>query len=251
VAIGDSALYKNGIGVTISTEAIQNTAIGSKALSSNTTGSYNTATGFESLKANTTGTHNVATGSGALILMTTGAANTAIGTEAGNTITTGNFNTLLGRNADVTSANQLRSTAIGYGAVVGCDNCLVLGGTGGNAVNVGIGLTNPAAELDVNGYSKLGPNSPIFQIKKLTGTTAASQGSSVNVAHGLTASKILSVVVLVEYSASSYIHHSYMLNPGYEFNYYITSSNITVANISGNSASILSNPFKIIITYEQ
>src|ERR1019366_9159725 len=42
-------------------------------------------------------------------------------------------------------------TAIGYNAKVGASNSLVLGGTGVDAVNLGIGMTNPAQTLDVAG----------------------------------------------------------------------------------------------------
>ncbi len=51
VAIGDSALYNNGVGVIFSDNATKNTAIGSKALYNNTTGSFNTANGYEALLA--------------------------------------------------------------------------------------------------------------------------------------------------------------------------------------------------------
>ena len=43
------------------------------------------------------------------------------------------------------------ATAIGYGAQVGESNALVLGGTGGNAVMVGIGTPTPHYTLDVQG----------------------------------------------------------------------------------------------------
>ena len=43
------------------------------------------------------------------------------------------------------------STAIGYNAKVSQSNSLVLGGTGADAVSVGIGLTAPAYALDVVG----------------------------------------------------------------------------------------------------
>jgi len=51
VAIGDSALYNN-FGDVGAEEGLQNTAVGSKALYSNTTGSNNTANGHQSLYSN-------------------------------------------------------------------------------------------------------------------------------------------------------------------------------------------------------
>jgi hypothetical protein len=55
VAIGDSALFNNGLGNPFFDEAAFNTAIGSKSLFSNTTGTQNTAVGYRSLFSNNTG----------------------------------------------------------------------------------------------------------------------------------------------------------------------------------------------------
>src|SRR5262245_21825524 len=59
------------------TSGIANTALGSQALSHNTTGNYNTAQGFRALFSNTSGDQNTATGSSALRSNTTGFGNTA------------------------------------------------------------------------------------------------------------------------------------------------------------------------------
>src|SRR6266481_1504396 len=59
-----------------------NTAEGTDALFSLTTGIANTAVGLNALHDNTTGTHNVAVGASALASNTAGQQNTAIGTEA-------------------------------------------------------------------------------------------------------------------------------------------------------------------------
>ena len=128
---------------------------------------------------------------------------------------------------------------------------MALGGTGANAVNVGIGTAAPQATLEVDGYAMLGNAAPKIQLKKLTGTTSASQGLSVSIAHGLNPAKILSVDILVEYATNSFIHHSYQFSPGFEFDYFITSTSINVANLAANSGNILSKPFKVLITYEQ
>ncbi len=80
-----------------------------------------------------------------------GSNNTGIGRSALNSNSSGSNNTALGYNADVNTFNLTNATAIGYNAKVGASNSLVLGGTGVNAVNVGIGVTSPAATLHVNG----------------------------------------------------------------------------------------------------
>jgi len=57
---------------------------------------------------------------------------------------TGSFNTFIGATADGGMDGLTNATAIGYGAIVGASNSLVLGGTGANAVNVGIGTVAPS-----------------------------------------------------------------------------------------------------------
>ena len=59
-----------------------NTAIGLRALSSNTSGSSNVAVGVDALKTNTTGYTNVAIGRNALLTNSTGASNIAIGQDS-------------------------------------------------------------------------------------------------------------------------------------------------------------------------
>lgn len=142
-AVGYSALISNSSG-------IGNTALGSSALYTNTNGSNNTGIGSGALTSST-GSNNTSLGYNAGMWNTSGAGNTFMGTTAGNTNTTGSNNTLVGYNADVSSAGLSNATAIGYNAKVGASNSLVLGGTGGSAVKVGIGTTTPATTLDVKG----------------------------------------------------------------------------------------------------
>jgi hypothetical protein len=113
----------------------QNTAEGTDALFSLTTGSDNTAIGYQSLHDNTGGVQNTATGSFTLQLNTTGNNNTATGVGAlqnnnadNNTATgfqalysntTGDSNTANGWQALVSNTTGIRNTATGYGALAG------------------------------------------------------------------------------------------------------------------------------------
>ena len=103
----------------------------------------------------------------------------------------------------------------------------------------------------VTGYTRLGTGAPYIKQKKITGTSPAAEGGTVSIAHGLTASKILSVTATIQDSNWS----DYRL-PGDRYaadcEYYlsITSSNITVALSGTNSGYLLSRPVKILITYE-
>src|SRR6266446_5697092 len=94
-----------------------NTAEGTDALFSNTTGTENTAIGFDALFSNTTGDSNTATGSIALSTNTTGVRNTADGYAALNSNTTGERNTATGRAAMVNNTTGNNNTADGHDAL--------------------------------------------------------------------------------------------------------------------------------------
>jgi len=76
-----------------------NTAEGTNALFSLTTGADNTANGFNALFSNTTGDLNTAVGWNALSNNTSGIWNTAAGVQALLHNTTGNYNTATGVDA--------------------------------------------------------------------------------------------------------------------------------------------------------
>lgn len=141
-AVGVNALYNN--------TANYNTAVGQNALKANTSGYWNTAIGRNALGGdsggNTTGYYNVALGYGAGVTST-----------AANANTTGNKNVYIGVNAGPgTSTQYSNSIAIGYNALVSQSNSMVLGGTGADAVNVGIGTTAPTNKLEIDGEGYTG-----------------------------------------------------------------------------------------------
>ena len=113
VAIGDSALYNN-LGDVGEEEGLQNTAVGSKALYSNTTGSYNTANGYYSLYSNTTGYSNTANGLQSLFSNTTGSGNTANGYQSLYSNTTGGGNTANGYRSLYSNTTGDNNVGIGY-----------------------------------------------------------------------------------------------------------------------------------------
>ena len=102
----------------------------------------------------------------------------------------------------------------------------------------------------IGGYTKLGSDAPSIKVKKLTGTTAATEGGIVTIFHGLDGSKILSISIMVNYIPTHWVGPDTNLN-GLRFTWVEGGGAVSITNIFGGSASILSKPIKILITYEQ
>jgi len=124
-----------------------NTYIGREAARNAQNGYFNTMIGDRAgLQAG--GNYNTLLGSNAGRSIT-GSGNTLLGSNAGTSLTSGGNNTLIGNNANVGSSNLTNAAAIGFAARVNCSNCMTLGAPGFNAVNVGIGTTNPRGGLHI------------------------------------------------------------------------------------------------------
>jgi len=151
--VGLQAGYSNTGGTTGSN---QNHFIGYQAgFNSNQATFPNHFEGFLAGYGNTTGGANTYVGYASGYTSTTTGFNVALGVQAGYS-NTGSSNTFVGALADAAvGATLSNATALGSGAVVSQSNSLVLGGTGANAVRVGIGTSAPQATLDVNGTVQL------------------------------------------------------------------------------------------------
>jgi hypothetical protein len=131
-----------------------NTATGSRALFSNTTGNSNTAAGAGALTENTTGGANTAVGISALSQNTTADDNTAIGAVAPFDNTTGTQNTAVGSSALHDNTDGPNNTAIGFRALTGNT-------TGGGNAAIGSYALEDHTEGDFNtaiGFRALGAN---------------------------------------------------------------------------------------------
>jgi hypothetical protein len=152
---GNSAFGINSL--KSNTSGSVNTGVGASALLSNTSGSYNTAVGLSALEKNTTGQRNTGIG-GYSLMYNTGSDNTAVGYYALYSNNNGTRNTAIGYFAGV-APNLTNATAIGANASANLSNTLVLGGTGDDAVKVGIGTPVPQTDLEIK--QSAGSNSGI------------------------------------------------------------------------------------------
>jgi YVTN family beta-propeller protein len=110
------------------------------------------------------------------------------------------------------------------------------------AGDVGIRTNNPGAELEVNGYTKLGSDAPAVKQKVVLGTFPAANNTS-NITHGLNAANILSVEMIMSLAGSFYTEKSI---PG---SFYITSTQIRVTAEAGASTVTTGAGLKFLITY--
>jgi uncharacterized coiled-coil protein SlyX len=177
-AVGSGALFSNtsfassntaiGFQALFSNTGDFNTAAGSSALFSNTTGNYNTAAGNSALFYNTTGSFNTANGDSALFSNTTGDGNTATGDGALINNTTGNLNTATGSNALSTSIGN-NNTATGYAALCGgCVSEFIPTGSNNTATGAFALISNNADNNTATGFNALYNNA--------TGTNNTAEG---------------------------------------------------------------------------
>lgn len=157
----------------VNSDSKSNTAMGTGALFSETTGYYNTASGFDALHDNTAGYENAAFGYGALAHNTTGVYNTAVGAYTLSSYTPGNNNTASGYNAlnfnngddnTASGANALYSNTTGNYNTASGANALLSNTTGIDNTAAGYGAlyvnttgeNNTASGFDALFYNTTG-----------------------------------------------------------------------------------------------
>jgi len=150
------------------TTGSENSFFGTYAGEDNTTGGDNSFFGASAGCENSIGKSNSFFGTYAGVNNTTGSDNSFFGTSAGGNKRKANRSTMIGYEAEASIAGDSidRAIAIGYKARVGCHNCAVIGGTGEDAVRLGIGTTTPNHTLDIVG------NANIRGVQKVRSNTA-------------------------------------------------------------------------------
>ncbi len=136
------------------------------------------------------------------------------------------------------------------GAVIGptsaTDNAIVLyDGVTGKLIK------NSVVTIDGSGYTKLGSTAPGIKMKKLTGTTGATEGDVTLIAHGFAdISKIIGSQVLVTASNSNRIPPVFTSVNEYEYDTFVDATNVAVRLTATNSNSIRNGAITVLITYE-
>ena len=161
-AFGTSALISNTTGafnsafgqsaLALNIASTRNSAFGYASLQVNDTGGNNSAFGMASMQTNSSGSFNVAVGVSALNSNTTASNNTAVGYQAGYTNQTGDYNVFVGwkagytSNVSGTSANTGLGTQAGTNLTTGTFNTFI-----GNSA--GSSVTSGGKNVILGGYS--------------------------------------------------------------------------------------------------
>lgn len=153
--------------------------------------------------------------------------------------------------ARVPTLNQnTTGTAANVTGVVALSN----GGTGSNTKNFVDISTNQAGiggDKSFNGYISLGEGNTGLKCKVLTGTTPATQGANVTIAHGLTGSKILGWTSKVSNSPDAGVISGFsQVVGGYSYAVNHTSDVFALYLTESDSSLILSKPFYIMVWYK-
>lgn len=160
------------------------TALGSGALTSNSSGIRNTAIGYQSLTSLTSGSRNTALGHGALGA-NNGSHNVAVGDAALSVNSTGSYNVAVGRNALLYNGTNSYAVAVGFNALSSneADNSVAVGsnslefnttGTKNTAVGYyALNTNNTSSKQTAVGYQAL---------RQATGTSNTAVGSDAGAA---------------------------------------------------------------------
>ena len=160
------------------TSGVWNTALGFEALNNDVAGKLNTATGFRALFSDTSGSNNTAAGVYALYGNTTGGFNTAIGTNALSNNTSGSSNTADGDHALFNNISGIGNTALGANAgsnITTANNVIAIGLPGanrngscfiGHIRGVTTGHANTNVQVLIDSAGQLGTASSSRRFKK-------------------------------------------------------------------------------------
>ena len=173
VLISSASFLKNNSGT-------NNTSLGQQSLYNIISGNYNIGIGYRSGFLITASTDNIAIGNKALytdclnynvaigsnsLTLNSQHNNVAIGYNSLSSDVQGIYNTALGSHTDVDgNSNWQYSTAIGYKAIIGKSNAIILGDSTNTDLCVGIGNNSPNSKLDITGNLNISDTATIGNI---------------------------------------------------------------------------------------
>jgi hypothetical protein len=119
-----------------------------------------------------------------------------------------------------------------------------------NSGNVGIGTPTPTSTLDVNGPTKLGPNSPKIEMVTFRDTVPLIAGNTRSFNIGVPDSNILSTTVQVFDPVNGIVAPLSGLT-GTQYSYSVLGSVFTLTPSLTSSLAILGKPFSVLVIYKR
>ncbi len=114
--------------------------------------------------------------------------------------------------------------------------------------NVGIGISpGTGAKLEVNGFTKLGSDSPAIKLKTFTGTLNASACENITI--NIAAEKILMAYALVNVAGSHWVPPGYETTPSYYYDISFESSGAQNMGFCSKGANTFNNLYRVTIMY--
>jgi len=98
--------------------------------------------------------------------------------------------------------------------------------------------------------ARIGDLTTGIKMKKLTGTTGATENDETNIAHGLTTANIISMTCLVSNGANIWLQPEHIDTAELQYSCMVSSANVIIKLHPTNSGSILNENIIVLITYE-
>lgn len=115
----------------------------------------------------------------------------------------------------------------------------------------GDGIVQHHGNTQHDGFTKLGETAPSIKMKKLTGNASCNEDGVISIPHGLTSDKILSINAVIEGWPDTYVPANHRYGGTAVFTVSYNATHVFIRNILGSSSSILCDPFKVTIIYEE
>ena len=120
-----------------------------------------------------------------------------------------------------------------------------------NPIKIGSGSIVIDDSVTINCFTMFGNDAPKIKIKRLTGTSSATEGSDTTITHGLDKSKIIGAQVLINNASGNRIPPGFIGVNEFQYSFFIDGTYLRVYLHSSNSSSITSRLITILIIYEE
>jgi len=105
--------------------------------------------------------------------------------------------------------------------------------------------------VDISSFTRLGSGAPAIRMKKLTGTTGATEGSLTDIPHGLTLSKIIGLSALVVDTNGNVIPPALTYISNFQYDAHLRPTVVRIKLSDTNSGFVVNGAITVLLTYEE